>query len=72
MTQGPLPLILLSARDHPNEKFREKLWLRLELWLKEKSPRFCKADAETFINDHKGTFLEPFCHSKELLIPFSR
>lgn len=60
MTQGPLPLILLSARDHPNEKFREKLWLRLELWLKEKSPRFCKADAETLINDHKGTFLEPF------------
>ena len=54
MTQGPLPLILLSARDHPNEKFREKLWLRLELWLKEKSPRFCKADAETLINEIKN------------------
>ena len=66
MTQGPIPLILLSARDHPNEEFREKLWLILELWLQEKNPRFCKADAETFINDHKGTFLEPFYLSFQL------
>ena len=38
----PLPLILLSARDHPNKEFREKLWLSLEIWLQEKIPRFCE------------------------------
>lgn len=60
MTQGPLPLILLSARDHPNKEFREKLWLNLEIWLQEKIPIFCEIDAQKLIKSHKGTFLEPF------------
>jgi len=60
MTQGPLPLILLSAREHPEPQFRERLWSILETWLSSKSPRFDSEKASSMIKNEKGTFMEPF------------
>ena len=60
MTQGPLPLILLAAREHPDAEFRRKLWLVLDAWLETKSPRFDDVKAMSLVTKQKGTFIEPF------------
>lgn len=60
MKQGPLPLILLAAREYPTPSFREKLWGILENWVSEKSPRFCQEEVNSLIDQQKGTFVEPF------------
>jgi hypothetical protein len=60
MTQGPLPLVLLAARGHPNADFRAQLWSRLDGWLAEQSPRSSKIAMEALISQERGTFLEPF------------
>jgi len=65
VTQGPLPLILLSAREHPDDQFRENLWSTLEEWLIKKSPRFDETIATSRLEGHKGTFIEPFRVSGE-------
>jgi hypothetical protein len=65
MTQGPLPLILLSAREHPNHQFRTEIWHDLERWLAQKCPRFNKEKANSLIERQKGTFIEPFSVSGE-------
>jgi len=60
MTQGPLPLILLAANDHPDEQFRLHLWTCLDAWLDTKSPAFSHDDLDAILSNQKGTFLEPF------------
>ena len=65
MTQGPLPLILLSAREHPDFQFRERIWSILEAWLTGKAPRFDAAKASSLLETPKGTFIEPFVLSGE-------
>jgi hypothetical protein len=60
MIQGPLPLILLAAREHPDADFRQKLWSILEAWLDTKSPRFDEVKAMSLVAKQKGTYIEPF------------
>jgi hypothetical protein len=60
MTQGPLPIILLAASDHPDNGFRQRLWKRLENWLEGHSPRIDAEGLSQIIRKQTGTFLEPF------------
>ena len=60
MTQGPLPLILLAANEHPDETFRIRLWSCLDAWLETQSSTFTYEEIEAILSDQKGTFLEPF------------
>ena len=60
MTQGPLPLILLAAKAHPEVKFRQHLWSFLEDWLKDKSPPMSAETIDQKLRAETGTFLEPF------------
>lgn len=60
MIQGPLPLILLAARDHPEASFRDHLWNELEDWLASKGQTLDEEKVENIFGSQKGTFLEPF------------
>lgn len=60
MTQGPLPLVLLAAKGHPEIKFRQHLWSVLDSWLEGQSPRFTEKFIENKLNAETGTFIEPF------------
>jgi len=60
MTQGPLPLILLAANEHPNETFRIHLWSCLDAWLDTQSSTLTYDEIESILSNQKGTFLEPF------------
>ena len=60
MTQGPLPLILLAANDHPDQQLRLRLWSCLEAWLETQSPAINHDELEAILSSQKGTFLEPF------------
>jgi hypothetical protein len=60
MTQGPLPLILLAAKDHPDTKFRNHLWLILDKWLDAKSPPINSDVISKKLLEQSGTLLEPF------------
>lgn len=60
MTQGPLPLILLAANEHPDEKFRAHLWSCLDGWLETRSPTIAYDDLCAILSEQAGTFLEPF------------
>ena len=60
MTQGPLPLILLAANEHPDEQFRGHLWSCLDAWLEAQSPAINHDELDAILSHHKGTFLEPF------------
>lgn len=65
MSQGPLPLVLLAAKLHPEIKFRQHLWSVLGSWLEHQSPRFSNEFIEGKINEESGSFLEPFQLSEE-------
>ena len=65
MTQGPLPLVLLAAKGHPDCKFREHLWVVLNSWLDSQSPRLSRDLVENLLNGEKGTFIEPFMLNSE-------
>ena len=60
MTQGPLPLILLAANEHPDETFRAHLWSCLDAWLDKQSSTLTHDEIEAILSNQKGTFLEPF------------
>lgn len=60
MTQGPLPLILLAANEHPDEQFRVHLWACLDAWLETNSSPLADDEIEAILLNQKGTFLEPF------------
>jgi hypothetical protein len=60
MTQGPLPVILLAANEHPDATFRAHLWSRLDDWLEAQSPSIAHDDLDALVSGEKGTFLEPF------------
>jgi hypothetical protein len=65
MIQGPLPLVLLAAKLHPEIKFRQHLWSVLGSWLEHQSPRFSNEFIERKIKEESGSFLEPFQLSEE-------
>ena len=65
MTQGPLPLILLAANEHPDPKFRAHLWSCLDAWLETRSPTMSHDDIDAILSKQKGTFLEPFRMERE-------
>jgi hypothetical protein len=60
MTQGPLPLVLLATKLHPEIKFRQHLWSVLDSWLELQSPRFADEFIEIRLKEENGSFLEPF------------
>jgi hypothetical protein len=60
MIQGPLPLILLAAEDHPSEIIRERLWSQLEKWLANKNPPLNSTEIDDLFDAETGTALEPF------------
>ena len=60
MTQGPLPLILHAANEHPDQKFRAHLWSCLDGWLETRSPAIAHDAIDAILSEQKGTFLEPF------------
>ena len=49
MTQGPLPLILLAANEHPDEQFRVHLWACLDAWLETQSSTLAHDEIEAIL-----------------------
>ncbi len=58
--QGPLPLILLAAEMHPDLKFKQSLWKKLDDWLNIIAPTDANPQIQRILKNERGTFLEPF------------
>ena len=58
--QGPLPLLLLSAIDHPSDQVRSRIWKLVKTWITQLEPTIDYKTVEKLIENVSGTSLEPF------------
>lgn len=58
--QGPLPLILYTAFNHPSVDLKETIWSQLESWLNGLGAQFSEDEVEGIFEEVRGTDLEPF------------